>query len=44
MQLVFNEKRGNWKDVTDNKEEGVSDCESDANMTEEMVLEKLNQL
>ena len=44
LQVTFNEKRG--KDVTDDDEGVVSayDHESDANTTEGMVLEKLDQL
>ena len=42
LQMMFNEKHG--KDVTDDDEGVVSDYESDADMTEEMVLEKLVQL
>ena len=37
---MFNEKH--WKDVTDSEEGVVSKYESDANRTEEMVLENLD--
>ena len=38
--MVFNAKQG--KDVTDDDEGVVSDYRSDADMTEEIVLEKLD--
>ena len=40
--MVFNKKH--WKDVIDDDEGLVSNYGSDADMTAEMVLEKLDQL